>query len=251
VSGVRLTRVFWIGAAAILVAAALVGIAALLGGSFGETEGKILLTLLALLVAGGTVIAGLTLVERGVLPPAGWAAAATAAVGFVIVLAAIWGGLDDDTMGRWAGTAAVVVPAMLVVTTQLLLLRDPRLRFLAWGTAATLGLATALTAAGIWSDEVDDAAWKAVAALWILGVLGWLLVPVLQRLSTTASDPRTTLAERVIARLEQVDVVVNGAESEASLVIESPRGELVIRNPSGAIHLRRGERLVVRPRQTA
>jgi hypothetical protein len=58
VTRARLRRIFWIGAAAILVVAALIGVAAVAGGHFSSTDGKILLTLGALLLAGATGFAG-------------------------------------------------------------------------------------------------------------------------------------------------------------------------------------------------
>ena len=61
---VRLRRILWIGAAAILVAAALVAATAVLRGGFSETDGKILVTLGALLYAGGTALAGLALGDQ-------------------------------------------------------------------------------------------------------------------------------------------------------------------------------------------
>ena len=247
---VGLTRIFWTGAAAILVAAALVAIGALLGGRFDDTDWKILVTLLALLVAGGTAVSGLALVERGVLSNAGWVVAGIATLGFVIVAVATWDDYDSDTLARWAGTAAVVVPAVLVVTTQRLLLRDSRLLFLVYGSALALGLAVLITSIGIWTDDFDDAGWKAAAVLWILGVLGWLLVPVLQRLAGATVAPSADIVEHVIATLEGVEVVVNGEVTGGSLVIESAGGELVVRNPAGAIQLRPGERIVLRSRPT-
>jgi hypothetical protein len=250
VTRVRLTRIFWIGAAAILVAAALVAIAALLRGSLGDTDWKILVTLLALLVAGGTAVSGLALLEHGVLARAGWVVAGTATVAFVIVAVATWEGYDNETLARWAGTAAVVVPALLVVSTQRLLLRDSRLLFLVYGSALALGLAVLITSIGIWTDDFDDAGWKAAAALWILGVLGWLLVPVLQRLAGTTVAPPADIVEHVIANLDGVELVVNAEPSAGSLVIESAGGELVLRNPAGAIQLRPGERLVLRRHAT-
>ena len=55
-SGIRLSRLFWIGAAAILIAAALVAVGSILRGEFGEREVQVLGTLLSLLVVGETVI---------------------------------------------------------------------------------------------------------------------------------------------------------------------------------------------------
>ncbi len=83
-TGVRWSRVFWIGAAAILIAAALIAVAAILRGDFGETEAQILGTLLALLVAGATGISGLALVERREVPTLGWVAVGGAALCFVL-----------------------------------------------------------------------------------------------------------------------------------------------------------------------
>ena len=61
---VRLARLFWTGAAALLGAAALVAVAAVLRGDFTETDGKILGILATALLAGGVALAGLALVER-------------------------------------------------------------------------------------------------------------------------------------------------------------------------------------------
>ena len=44
-TGLRLSRIFWIGAAAILIAAALVAVAAIVRGDFSDTDGRILGTL--------------------------------------------------------------------------------------------------------------------------------------------------------------------------------------------------------------
>jgi len=65
VTRVRLSRIFWIGAAAILVAAALVALVAVLRGDFSDSDGRILGTLAAALIAGSTLVAGLVLVEHG------------------------------------------------------------------------------------------------------------------------------------------------------------------------------------------
>jgi hypothetical protein len=62
---VRLSRFLWIGAAAILVAAALVTVVAVLRGYFSENDGRILLTLAAVLYAGGMGLVGLGFAERG------------------------------------------------------------------------------------------------------------------------------------------------------------------------------------------
>ena len=53
----RLAGAFWLGAAAILVAAALVSLVAILKGGFSETDARILGTLGALLYTGAAALA--------------------------------------------------------------------------------------------------------------------------------------------------------------------------------------------------
>ncbi len=81
---VRLARLFWIGAAALLGVAALVSITAVVRGDFSETDGKILAVLGTALLAGGVALAGLALVERRDLPQLGVLAIATALTAFAV-----------------------------------------------------------------------------------------------------------------------------------------------------------------------
>jgi len=206
VRGVRLRRFFWIGAASILVVAALIAIAAILRGDFSETDGKILGTLGILLLCGALSIAGLALVERGLLPVLGWASVGTAAVGFAILVAALWTEFDSETLGRWAGTALVVIVVGLLVVTSLLLLRAPKLFPLVAGEALALGVAALIVVGGIWSDDLSEGAAKADAVLWILGILCWLLVPVLQRFTRAGA---AVVAVRVLGELDGVELVAS------------------------------------------
>ena len=86
----RLARVFWLGAAAILVAAALISLVAILRGSFSETDARILGTLGVPLCCGGTALAGFALADRGPAPALGWAVPRLAGVTFGLFAAAVW-----------------------------------------------------------------------------------------------------------------------------------------------------------------
>ena len=108
--GVRYARIFWIGAAGVLVLAALIGISSLLRSDFTETDWQILLTLFALVVASGTAVAGLTVAERG-HTAIGWGAVTVALVSFVFIGTSTWEGFDSETLGRLAGTAALALVA--------------------------------------------------------------------------------------------------------------------------------------------
>ena len=101
-------RIAWLGAAAILVVAALVALGAILRGDFSETDGRILGTLAAVLYTGGALFAGLSVVERG-HRIVGWPLAAAAPVCFLLILPAVWSVFDesgDDNVWRRAPPAA-------------------------------------------------------------------------------------------------------------------------------------------------
>jgi hypothetical protein len=228
VTSVRLGRIFWIGAAATLVVAALIGVAGLLRSDFTETDGKILLTLLALLVAGGTAVAGLALVDRERYAWFGWLTALLAAVCFVVIAAATWENFDDDALTKSAGTAAIALVGVLLASTQLLLHRG-RLAAVVVPTWIALFFAVWGTTVGIWAEVDDEGLWKAVGTCWILGVLGWLLVPVLQRYTSAGATASTV---RVLAVLDGVELVAARGPVDG-VTADSPEG---------------GERLVLRRR---
>jgi hypothetical protein len=100
----RLLRTFWLGAAVLLVAAALVAIVALLRGELTDTDAHILLTLGALFVTGAGAIVGLALVDSDRYARVGWAAAAIAPVEFTLLTYWIWSGSDGDDALAKIGT---------------------------------------------------------------------------------------------------------------------------------------------------
>ncbi len=227
---VRLSRIFWIGAAATLVVAALIGVAGLLRSEFTETDGRILLTLLTLLVAGGAALAGLALVERSSFVAFGWLATVVAVASFVLITAATWRDYDDDLLTKLAGIAAVTLIAVLLASTQIAASPRPaagcRRRHLARtgsrrvrdGDRHRSGKRTA------------PRLWKAVGSLWILGVLGWLLVPVLQRF--TAAGASAT-GVRVLAVLDGVELVASRDELDGVQIDAPAAGERLVLRRQG------------------
>jgi hypothetical protein len=113
----RLVRLFWIGAAAVLTAAALIGIVAVVRGDLGDTDGKILVTLSALLLAGAAAVSALVLYESGVLRPLAVAALVPVPIGFALIAAWAWNGFEGDNLARWAGSGALALVACLVLAT--------------------------------------------------------------------------------------------------------------------------------------
>jgi hypothetical protein len=229
----RLTRVFWLGAAAILVAAALVSLVAVLEGSFSETDGKLLGTLAALLCCGGAALAGLALADRGPARALGRLVASLSAVTFALLAAAIWEAWTYEGSPPWrlAFSSALLLVAGIVATTGLLLTRRPALQRLAGVAGGLTTLAVLLTFVPIWRDDDPGSVLaKAMGATWILAALAYLLGPVLERWSSVG-DVET--GDRVLATLDGVELVATREPGDLLVVTERPRP---------------GERLVLRSR---
>jgi len=71
-------------------------------------------------------------------------------------------------------------------------------------TGCVAGIAATLSIAAIWTDPQGDGWPQLIAALWIVAVLAYVLVPVVARFSRAAApDPN----ERVLATLGDVELV--------------------------------------------
>jgi hypothetical protein len=219
VSRDRLSRVFWVGAAAILVVAALVALGAIVRGDFSDTDGRILGTLAALLLASGTLISGLMLMEReGAL--LGRIAIVVSPVGFALLAYAIWdfvfdGGGDEWKYG-WLG-ALMLVAGLIAVTARLL--ADSRaLAPLAVAAGVLASAAAVLSAYAIWEDG-SDLIGKALAVLWVLTALCYFLIPVLERYRSESRNGDV----RVLASLDGVELVLT--RSRAGIQVQLAPGE--------------------------
>jgi len=217
----RLARIFWISAAASLVVAALIALTAVMRGNFSDTDGRILGTLAALLLAGGALIAGLLLVERD-NALLGRVAVVVSPIGLGLVVYA-WdfafdGGGDHWRYG-WAGALTLI--AALVAVTARLLAESPVLTRLAVVTGILAGCAGSLSVYAIWDHESDELG-KALAVLWILTGVCYFLIPVLDRFRAETPDPDV----RVLASLDDVELVLTRADS--GLVVELAPGERLL-----------------------
>jgi hypothetical protein len=208
VTRVRLRRIFWIGAAAILVAAALVALAAVLRGEFTDNDGRILVTLGALLYTGGAALAGLALVDQRRARLVGWIVAGTAPATLALVSFGIWSFAweeeGNETADKLAWSSVILLLAGLLATTSLLLARTPKLLRLAAGAGTLAVLAAVLSVAGVWLEPDADAYVKVVAVAWILAGLAYFLVPVLQRFSSVGVEDTP---ERVLDELDGIQLV--------------------------------------------
>ena len=231
-TGLRLSRIFWIGAAATVVVAALVALTAVLRGEFSETDGRILATLGAIFLAGSTLVAGLALSDRGERI-VGWITVGVSGPGFAAMAYAIWDLTfeGDDSTWQWGWTGALAVLAALVAATALLLARSTLVTRLAWLAGGLAVSASTASIAAIWTESPSSAAGKAIAVLWILTAVAYLLVPVLERF-TSAGVPAT--AERVLAQLDGIELVATHARDGGVRVDLEPGEQLLLRRAASS-----------------
>ena len=228
----RLARTFWIGAAAALVVAALIALAAVLRGDFSDTDGRILATLAALLLAGGTLVSGLVLVDRddALL---GRVAVVVAPIGFGLLAYAIWDFVFDGGGDAWryGWTGVVLLIATLIAVTARLLAESASLTPLATIAGILAALAAVLSSYAIWDRNASDSMGKALAVIWILTGATYLLVPVLERFrGAQSSDPEA----RVLAALDDVQLVLTRSNEGLEVVLAPGERLALRRNPNRA-----------------
>jgi hypothetical protein len=186
------------GAAALAAVAALLAIATVLRGDFGETEGKLFATIAATFVAGSCVMAGIACLAHGerVLGRAG---IALAAGGFLLWVEQIWGNHDSEAYWKVLGLFLIWTLVTLVGTTSALMTRRRR----------GLHIATLVCAAGagvvasVMVLRENGDAWQLFAVLLILTLLGEILTPILERSAADGEQP----IERELGTLDGVQVL--------------------------------------------
>ena len=227
-----LRRVFLLGAATLASVAALVAIATVLNGDFGETEGKIFATLATTFAAGSALVAGLALLGRRESPLLGYAGIGLALTGFALWSAQIWGEFAGDGYWKLVGVLTAWSIAVLIVTTNRLMLSSPSLvRVLYPATGAAAGGAALVVTVMILRESGDG--WQLFAVLLILALLAEVLTPILERYGTSPERP----AERLLGVVGGVEVVaVNGGNAR------------LVRVGDASARLDAGESVVVRAR---
>jgi hypothetical protein len=181
--------------------AAVVGIIALLGGDFGETQGKILLTTVLFGAFSITALCHLAIADRAMRFVAGFGLLASG-VALVTGLVLIWRNWADAGFEDWL---RVFLPAGIIAVSfahanLLLLLAGRRRAAIRWGLAATL-LAIAVVAVmlilpvvtdgDIPGPDSGDLYWRIFGVIAILDVLGTVVVPVLALFLRDGAAPAT------------------------------------------------------------
>jgi len=244
-----LLRLFWIGAATILVVAALVALAAVTTGTFDTTDAKILGVLGTLLLAGGVATVGASLREARRSPLLGSVLVVGAPLLGLVAVAAIWNEFDADVLTQAAGASYLLLATGLLVGTARVLVGDrPSLLPLFGVNCGLAAIGASLSVAAIFAGHANSAYGKLLAAVWILAVLAYVLIPVGRRLSAAPDTPGTAGPRRV-------DLTA-GAETAGTQVrivsgIDAPlRHETIVlvldgRARAGATELAAGDAMVV------
>jgi hypothetical protein len=194
-------------AAAALVLAAAAGIVSVVsrGGFFRTPDWQILLTLVAGFLCGACATAAIRLLERRLLDPIGWIAALVAPVSFATIAVGIWWlegwRRHGDLVGKLVATSLVALFSTLVVATLRLVAR-PRstgaLALVVVTVICAVGV-DALALVKIWSlapehgdtgSATGSAGGRLMLVLGILGVLAYLLTPLVDRLEFFLPRPR-------------------------------------------------------------
>lgn len=231
----RLRRLFWLGAAVLFSIGALVAIAAVLGGSFGDTQARILETCGIAFVCGAAALTGLACLDRGVIRPAAWAAISLGVASFLAWTGGVWADTSHNAYWKLAGILGVWMLVALVVTTLRLLASSPRVLTAlvpaTWGAAVLTGLvATEMILAE------DGGPWQLVVVLVILTALGYALTPALQRFWSAGEAPAKS--ERLLGSLGDIEVfAVRGDARSVTIGSTSARldsGEGIVLRERGA-----------------
>lgn len=162
---------------------------ALLAGSFGATEGRILRTSLSL---SGAVLLGLICEaarERGrlgLVPPLG---AATAVGGFGLVIVGIWSEPSGEDIWRGAGTLLTLAVAASIVSLLSLPALAPRFRWTLTAAAFLAGVLAAMLVSTIWGEFESGWFFRWFGVVAVLLAAFAVALPVLHRISRRELGP--------------------------------------------------------------
>lgn len=162
-----------------VAANAALGIYAVLGTDFGETQGKMLVTSLCV-----TGVALLALVcepawERLLLGPVPYMGAVLGALGFGLVIVGVWAEPETDVLGKTTGSIMVVAVALAAASLMSLARLAPRHQWVLALTLGLLALGAALVAVAPWLGG-DPSEWylRGMGAVLIALAAFVLSVPV-------------------------------------------------------------------------
>lgn len=166
------------------------GMIALLGSDFGDTQEKLLFTSLATFGLSVIVLSCGLAWERsklGPIPPFG---IVCGLVGFGIIVYAIWGrpDFDNDDWGRAFATEILIAVAAAHLSLVAVTGATGRYRWTDIPAYVLSLLAAMLLLSAIWSDEVGDDFWRLFGVVMLLLLAFTIARPILNRLQPPQND---------------------------------------------------------------
>lgn len=180
-------RILLFGVAGLLCAAALLAIAILLAGRFGDTERRVVATTLLLAGYGVVSLPGAILLDQGRCRTLAGGAIGLAGAAATLALVSIWGFSDVDAVGQSVGTATIlaVAAAQAAALTGRRAERDPSLvRELFAASCVTVCVAAGAAVALIWTQPSGTLYARLLGALVVLDLLLVALQPVTAALAS-------------------------------------------------------------------
>ncbi len=181
----RVALYIFVGSVAV---SALLAVYALLSGSFGDLEAKLLVT--ALCVSGGsiTAMACFPAMERKRLGYAPRIGIVAAAIGYGVFILMMWAESEAEELAKFAATAVCAGTAIGYCSLLSLVQLAHRYRWiLAFGFACAGALACLLTVL-IWNDFDElDTLWRWIGVVSVLLCAATVIAPIFHRLSRSES----------------------------------------------------------------
>jgi MFS family permease len=165
---------------------ALLAIVAIAGGDFNDTDGRILGTLLSIVIYSSTSFAHVPLIERRPnLSLLAFAGVGASAIGFLVTLGAIWSDSNDE--GTWRAAGVLFVIALALANVAVLISRrrasdGPAVTAVFGMTIAGIAVLTMMLISELSEHgSEDDAFYRVLGIFAVLWVLGMVLLPILRK----------------------------------------------------------------------
>jgi hypothetical protein len=183
----RRRRILLSAVASLLCVAALLAIAILLVGRFGDTERRVVGTTLLLAGYGVVSLPGVVLLDKGRARLLAEGAVVLAAAAAALALVSVWGFSDVEAVGKSVGTATIlgVAAAQAAALTARRVKRDPPLvRKLFAASCVTATVAAGAAVAAVWAQPSGTLYARLIGALVVLDLLLVALQPVTAALAS-------------------------------------------------------------------
>jgi hypothetical protein len=180
-------RILLLGVVGLLCASALLAIAILLAGRFGDTERRIMATTLLLAAYGVLSLPGVVLLDQGRDRVLAAGALGLAAAAAALATVSIWGFPDVDTVGKSLGTATILAVAAAQVAALLARRKEndpPAVPRLFAASCVTVTLAAVAAVALLWAQPSASVYPRLLGALVVLDLLLVALQPVTAALAS-------------------------------------------------------------------